>query len=82
MTNQEIANHLRSRASRLAHQGDNLYRIRAFRQAAMTVLALPEEVECFIAAKGCSALARLPGIGEGLARTIHELSRLVCRDGT
>jgi hypothetical protein len=48
----------------------------------MTVLALPEEVECFIAAKGCSALARLPGIGEGLARTIHELSRLVCREGT
>jgi holliday junction DNA helicase RuvA len=77
MTNEEIATHLRQRASFLAQQGDNLYRIRAFRQAAMTVLALPQEVESFIATRGQDALARLPGIGQSLAQTIHELSRMM-----
>lgn len=73
MTNQEIANQLRRRASILADQGDNLYRVRAFRQAAMTVLALPQEVETYLSVHGAEGLARLPGIGRGLADKILQL---------
>ena len=41
LTNQDIAKRLREHASELARTGDNLYRVRAFRSAAMAVLALP-----------------------------------------
>ena len=69
-TNHEIARRLRELASELARGGDNLYRVRAFRQAAMTVLGLPEEVAALVAADGQRALERLPGIGKSLAETI------------
>ena len=70
LTNQAIARKLREHATELARGGDNLYRVRAFRQAAMAVLALPEEVSALVAADGCRALERLPGIGKSLAGTI------------
>jgi DNA polymerase (family 10) len=69
-TNQEIARKLREHATELARGGDNLYRVRAFRQAAMAVLALPEELATLVAADGQRALERLPGIGKSLAGTI------------
>jgi DNA polymerase (family 10) len=69
-TNQEIARKLREHATELARNGDNLYRVRAFRQAAMAVLALPEEVSALVAASGPQALERLPGVGKSLATTI------------
>jgi DNA polymerase (family 10) len=62
-----IADRLRARASELARGGDNLYRVRAFRQAAMAVLALPEPVAA-VAERG--GLDRVPGIGKSLAKTI------------
>ncbi len=74
MTNSEIARELRTRAAELARAGDNLYRVRAFRQAAMAVLALPEPVAELVAAAGPTALTRLPGIGSSLADTIAELA--------
>ena len=69
-TNQEIAQKLREHASDLARNGDNLYRVRAFRQAAMAVLALPQEVAVMVASGGHKALERLPGVGKSLATTI------------
>ncbi len=69
-TNQEIARKLREHATELAREGDNLYRVRAFRQAAMAVMALPEEVSTLVTADGRRALERLPGIGKSLAETI------------
>jgi DNA polymerase (family 10) len=69
-TNQEIARKLREHASDLARNGDNLYRVRAFRQAAMAVLALPREVAELVASGGGKALERLPGVGKSLAATI------------
>src|SRR5262249_44481912 len=69
-TNQEIAQKLREHATKLARNGDNLYRVRAFRQAAMAVLALPEEVSALVAANGQKALECLPGVGKSLATTI------------
>jgi DNA polymerase (family 10) len=70
LSNHDIARKLREQASELAHKGDNLYRVRAFRQAAMAVLALPEEVSTLVANRGPQELERLPGIGKSLAGTI------------
>ena len=70
LSNQDIARKLRAQASELARGGDNLYRVRAFRQAALAVMALPEEVEMLVAKQGPRVLERLPGIGKSLAETI------------
>jgi holliday junction DNA helicase RuvA len=70
LTNHQIAKRLRPQAMELARGGDNLYRVRAFRQAAMAVLALPDEVSVLLASQGRSALERLPGVGKSLAETI------------
>ena len=62
---------LRKQATELARGGTNLYRVRAFRQAAMTVLALPEELSALVAANGQRALERASReSGESLAETI------------
>ncbi len=74
MTNAEIARELRTRAADLARAGDNLYRVRAFRQAAVAVLALPDPVAELVATAGPKALERLPGIGRSLADTIAGLA--------
>jgi holliday junction DNA helicase RuvA len=75
MTNEDIALKLRSHATALARGGDNLYRVRAFRQAAMAVLTLTEPVADLVSARGPSALEGVPGIGKSLAETIALMSR-------
>lgn len=70
MTNDAIARRLREHAAELARGGDNLYRVRAFRQAALAVLNLPEPVEAILHARGPRALQQVPGIGRSLAETI------------
>jgi DNA polymerase (family 10) len=69
-TNQQIARRLREQAWELARSRANLYRVRAFRRAAMAVLALPVEVATLVARGGESALERVPGVGRSLARTL------------
>lgn len=66
MTNAEIARCLRDHAAELARQGDNLYRVRAFRQAAFAIQGLPWPVETASERQ----LQALPGIGPSLANTI------------
>jgi DNA polymerase (family 10) len=68
LTNPDIARKLREHAADLARTGDNLYRVRAFRQAALVVLGLPREA----AELGPDRLRTVPGIGESLAATIAE----------
>ena len=70
LTNHEIAQRLRDQATKLARGETNLYRARAFRQAAMAVLGLPEELSFLVAVNGPQALERLPGVGKSLAETI------------
>jgi DNA polymerase (family 10) len=72
LTNQDISRKLREHAAALAHTGGNLYRIRAFRNAALAVLALPDEVSAILTSAGPHALEQLPGIGKSLAATIAE----------
>ena len=77
-SNQEIARKLREDASRLERTGDNLYRIRAYRQAAIAVMGLPQQVAVIVATEGPAALQRVPGIGKSLASTIARyVERLV-----
>ena len=69
-TNQQIALELRQRATNLARVGNNLYRVRAFRSAAMAVLGLPNEVADLVANGRVRDLEGVPGIGKSLASTI------------
>jgi DNA polymerase (family 10) len=75
LSNEEIARKLREHASELARGGDNLYRVRAFRRAAMAVLGLTDEVAELVAGRGRAALERVPGIGRSLADTIADYAR-------
>ncbi len=74
MTNGDIARKLRQRAAELARGGDNLYRIRAFRQAAFAVMGLEEEIEQLVSTGGPQVLERVPGIGKSLSETIAEFA--------
>ena len=68
--NQQCSVIFRDIASLLELQGDDLYRIRAYRRAAQTLASLSESLRT-IARRG--ALETLPGIGKTLSREIQEL---------
>ncbi|HEV3383684.1 MAG TPA: helix-hairpin-helix domain-containing protein [Gemmata sp.] len=68
--NLEISQKLREQATTLERNGGTLYRVRAYRQAAMVVLELPEEVSKIVSKSGQQALEQFPGIGKSLAKTI------------
>ncbi|VTT96922.1 DNA-binding protein OS=Burkholderia cenocepacia GN=DT99_33995 PE=4 SV=1: HHH_8 [Gemmataceae bacterium] len=82
LSNREISQKLRERATRLAEQRDNLYRVRAFRQAAMTVLALPHELSDLVRSGGIGAIERLPGVGKSLAQTLADYLKPSRNEGT
>ena len=75
MTNDAIANRLRTYAAELSAQGDNLYRIRAIRQAAFAVQILEEPLEAVAAEGGPKGIAARAGIGESLAATLAEYAK-------
>ena len=70
MSNNEIANRLQEQARLLRKRHDNLYRVKAYRNAAQVLLRLEEPVEALVHEKGPHALEELPGIGKRLAKTI------------
>ena len=70
MTNDDIARRLRAHARALAGRGDNLYRVRAFRQAAMAVLELREPLADVLARTGT-----VPGVGPSVAATLDVFAR-------
>ena len=74
LTNQEIARKLRDHATELARTGHNLYRVRAFRSAAMAVMGLTHEVADLVATGKARLLEQVPGIGKSLAETIAGLA--------
>ena len=76
LTNQEIARKLRDAATELARTNSNLYRVRAFRSAALAVLGLKGEVSELIASGRARELEHVPGIGKSLADTITRFIRL------
>jgi DNA polymerase/3'-5' exonuclease PolX len=75
MDNQTIANRLMRHAHQLEMGRANLYRIRAYRRAAATLLTLEKSVAEVVAEEGRRGLEVLPGIGPHLSYTIEELVR-------
>ena len=75
MDNFSIAQQLRQHARNLDGQGENLYRVRAYRRAAQIVLGLDRPVLDQLAECGSKALQDLPGIGAHLGFTIEHLAR-------
>ena len=86
--NHEIASKLRDIAELLKTQKANPFRVNAYRHAADTLDILPRDVDRLIQAEGIEGLVALPGIGEGIARSIYEyvatgrMSRLENLKGT
>lgn len=72
MTNEQIGRCLLAYARSLPRE-TNLYRQRAFRQAALFVQGLDEPVVEILKRRGRLGLAAVPGIGEHLAYTIEML---------
>jgi DNA polymerase/3'-5' exonuclease PolX len=73
MDNLTIAKRLIRKAHELESQQGNLYRIRAYRRAAETVLQLERPVEDIVAEAGLDGLRELPGIGSSLAEKIANM---------
>jgi DNA polymerase (family 10) len=75
MDNRTLARRLVDTARSLAHERTNLFRVRAYRRAAETILGLDYPVARLLEEGGRPKLASLPGIGRGLSRTIENLLR-------
>jgi DNA polymerase (family 10) len=75
MDNATIAQKLLEYAAYLEGREGNIYRVRAYRQAAQTVLALARPVKEVLVAEGRAGLEALPGIGSHLSYTLEGLVR-------
>ena len=75
MDNRTIARRLTNRAETLERDRASLFRVRAYRRAAETILGLDVPVERLLEKGGRRQLADLPGIGRGLSRAIEDLIR-------
>src|SRR5437763_3530859 len=75
MDNRQIAQKLMSYAEYLEAREANLYRVRAYRRAAETILSLDRPLADLVAAAGRSGLEELPGIGSHLSYTLEEIVR-------
>ncbi len=71
--NIEIAQRLDEVAMLLAEQGANPFRVQAYRRAAEMIRREPRPLSEILARQGMEGLKQLPGIGESLARSIHDL---------
>lgn len=73
MMNHDIAKKLIDYAHYLDANEGNVYRARAYRRAAETILSLDRPATELVAEKGRDGLEELPGIGSHLSYTINEL---------
>lgn len=71
-TNTDAAAALREIADLLKEQKANPFRVNAYRRAANTLESLAEPLEEIVAQDGIHGLTALPGIGEGIARSVFE----------
>jgi len=70
--NHEVATRLREIADLLRAQQANPFRVNAYRHAADSLDNLGQNVAELMQAGGIKGLVALPGIGEGIARSIYE----------
>ena len=74
MDNRTIANRLIDYAHHLEAHEASLYRIKAYRRAAETILRLEHPAADIVAERGPKGLKELPGIGAHLSYTIDSLA--------
>lgn len=72
VTNKEITSKLQEIATLLDEQKANPFRVSAYLNAAKTIENMAEPVENLLQREGFQGLLELPGIGEGIARSINE----------
>ncbi len=72
-SNEEIAQLLLQGADLYEQQGDNPFRVAAYRQAAETLSGLDRSAEAIVAQHGVHGLVQIRHIGEGIARAIYEI---------
>lgn len=72
MKNSEIAAKLNEIADLLEQQQANPFRVNAYRRAAATLAHLDTPVTGIVQDRGLEGLTALPGVGEGIARSIFE----------
>jgi putative hydrolase len=73
LENDRIAECLEELADLLEDQGANMFRVRAYRNAAQSLRDSPRPVHEVLAAEGADGLIELPGIGHSLARSVERL---------
>lgn len=73
MTNNDIARRLLTYARELEAQGGNVYRTRAYRNAAQVIERMERPLADLFAEHGRDALEALPSIGKSLAYTVEGL---------
>lgn len=71
--NADIAARLQEYAALLEQQGDDSFRVRAYREAADHVRTLPVALREILAREGLSGLVAQPTIGRGIAAAIAEM---------
>jgi len=72
VNNEQIASKLGEVADLLQKQNANPFRVNAYRRASATVKALDHSVTDIINKEGTTGLIDLPGVGQGIARSIAE----------
>ena len=70
--NAKAAAALREIGTLLAEQKANPFRVNAYRRAANTIEALQEPLDRIVSREGIRGLTGLPGVGEGIARSVYE----------
>jgi len=76
LDNVQVAERLREAASLLEQQGANPFRVNAYRQAALLISDLDDEVGNILDKEGTEGLVCLPGIGKSIASAIEEMETM------
>jgi DNA polymerase (family 10) len=72
-TNRDLARRLEEAAALLEQQADDGFRARAYRRAAGTIAAYPEDLRELAGRGGEDALRAIPGVGKGIAAALREM---------
>jgi DNA polymerase (family X) len=73
MTNESIAQRFSRLADLLEIKGDDTYRIRSYRNAALTIEGWPTPLEEIAADEGLKGLQTIPGVGKAISSKIIQL---------
>lgn len=71
--NAGIAARLQAYADLLKQQGDDIFRVRAYQEAADQITTMPQALSEIFARQGLAGLVALPKIGRGIASAIAEI---------